>query len=60
MKKLFYFALAVLSWTAVQSQKAEDFIERANQGSAASQYNLGVCYEEGWGTEKDFALASVV
>ena len=39
-------------------QKAfEWFLESANQGNSQGQYNLGCCYENGLGTERDIKNA---
>jgi hypothetical protein len=39
------------------AQKADDFREKANQGNKEAQCNLGLCYQQGVGTEKDMQQA---
>ena len=44
-----------------QDVTAEDvarFRTAANQGDAAAQYNLGICYKNGWGVTRDYAEAA--
>lgn len=44
-----------------QNVTAEDvarFRTAANQGDAAAQYNLGICYRNGWGVTRDYAEAA--
>ena len=39
------------------AQKADDFREKASQGDKEAQCNLGLCYQQGIGTEKDMQQA---
>lgn len=53
MKKLLLCILAILGVCNLYAQKPSDFIEDAKKGNNIAQYNLGVCYHKGYGTEKN-------
>ena len=49
--------LAVATTFQLTAQNASDYRAAAEQGYAEAQYNLGVCYENGYGVTKDLTQA---
>ena len=57
MKKLvILLTLCVIPLTQF-AQKASDYLQAANQGYANAQYNLGGCYEYGYGVQQNYYKA---
>ena len=59
MKKIFLFVLLlfVSSVFAVTPAEVAAYRKAAEQGDADAQYNLGVCYANGYGLQKDLTQA---
>jgi uncharacterized protein len=54
---MFLFTSATLLWAADQAASVDSLKERAAQGDAGAQYNLGVMYDKGQGVPQDYAEA---
>jgi TPR repeat protein len=57
LKKLTVFCFAICVAGSLWGQKASDYRSKAEQGDAEAQYNLGVCYNDGDGVEKNSTQA---
>lgn len=55
--KIVILALLLLAHVPLWAQKADDYRDKASQGDKIAQYNLGVCYLNGFGVEKDVQKA---
>lgn len=57
MKKILTLALLLLSGAVAMAQSAADYRAAAERGDAQAQFQLGQCYEKGFGVEIDSAAA---
>lgn len=60
MKKLQKFAVLTLllfAYLSLSAQKADDYRAAANRGDKVAQYNLGACFNYGYGVTKDYTQA---
>jgi TPR repeat protein len=55
--KALLLTVALLGGLSLRAWNAADYKEGAEAGDAVAQYNLGVCYERGYGVDKDLSEA---
>ena len=58
-KRFFIFAILVMicSITIGQTKYSQELVNKAEAGNAEAQYNLGLCYKNGYGVSRDHVKA---
>ena len=57
MKRIIFSLALVVAMSSIYGQTASDYRAAAERGDKEAQYNLGVCYNNGYGVTKDFTQA---
>lgn len=57
MRKIFSSVIIILFSLDITAQTADDYRLAAENGDMEAQFNLGRCYSEGWGVDKDETVA---